>query len=115
MTIIYIRPLSVNAGFQGRRFKNKAYKDYETELLYLLPKPKTMLKGEINIDITFCLEKKSYAKSDVDNMIKFFIDCLAKRGYFKNDSQIVQIIATKLLSEKYCIEFEFNRASHFRN
>lgn len=103
---IYIRPLSVNQGFQGRRFKNKAYKDYEQELLYLLPKPKKMLMGSIGIDLRFGLEKRSYAKSDTDNMIKFFIDCLAKKGYFKNDSQICEIIAKKLCSDRYYIQFE---------
>lgn len=106
MKKIYIRPLSVNSGWQGRRFKNQAYKDYEKELLYLLPQPKETLTGEIRLDLVFGLEKKSYKKMDVDNMIKFFTDCLNKKGFFENDNQIVEILVRKEIAADYFIKFD---------
>jgi len=35
---INYKPLSVNEAWQGKRFKTKAYKDYEKSLMLLLPK-----------------------------------------------------------------------------
>ena len=49
---IEIRPLSVNACWQGRRFKTPEYKAYEEEMLLRLPKEK-MIKGNVEVYIVF--------------------------------------------------------------
>lgn len=46
------------------------------------------------------------SKSDLDNLLKPFIDSLVKFGYLKDDSIIVQISANKKWAEKTRILFE---------
>lgn len=83
MKKINIKTLSVNEAWQGRRFKTDKYKKYESDLLLLLPKiniPNPPYR--LNIIVGF-----SNKASDLDNVLKPFLDILQKK-YDINDKHI---------------------------
>jgi Holliday junction resolvase RusA-like endonuclease len=84
---IDIKPLSVNAAWQGRRFKTPAYEKYERDVLLLLPKMEVP-DGLMCIKLIFGF---SSLGSDFDNAIKPFIDCMQKKYGF-NDNRIKRAI-----------------------
>lgn len=95
MITLNIKPLSVNEGYKGRRFKTDKYKAYEKEVLYTLkkmdiPEPPLMIHYEFGF---------STVQSDVDNPVKFFQDLLQKKFGF-NDSNVYRIIADKKVVKK---------------
>ena len=91
-----IRPLSVNEAWQGRRFKTDAYKNYETELLYNLPKWQ-MIKGLVAVEIKFYF--KSPLRRDIDNPIKLLLDIIVKRGWIEDDRKITSLLVKKFKRE----------------
>jgi len=92
---LYIKPLSVNEAWQGKRFKTPKYKKYESDLLLLLPlMPIPEAPYEINIEVTF-----SSKASDLDNILKPFLDVLQKK-YGINDKDIFKLSAVKSLTPK---------------
>jgi Holliday junction resolvase RusA-like endonuclease len=95
MTTIKIKPLSTNTAWQGRRFKSQAYKAFEKEMMYLLPKLK-IPEGELTLSLEVGLSNRN---SDLDNTIKQLIDCLASKYNF-NDSRIYGILAVKKIVPK---------------
>ena len=54
---VNIKPLSINQCFQGRRFKTPKYKQYEKELMILLP-ALNVPSGLLEVVITFGLSSK---------------------------------------------------------
>lgn len=90
-TKIRVKPLSVNAVWAGRRFKTKAYKDYEIEVIYSLPKLKIPKKGKLKLNLTFGVSNKN---SDIDNFIKIFVDVCQKKYDF-NDNRIYALDVKK--------------------
>ena len=94
---IRIKPLSVNAAWQGKRFKTVDYKAYEFNLTKMLPNEFKAPKGklELNIKVGF-----SSPLADVDNMLKPFIDVLQKKYKFV-DKNIFKIVIEKELVSKY--------------
>jgi Holliday junction resolvase RusA-like endonuclease len=86
MNKINIKPLSVNQVWQGKRFKTKAYKDYEQEAWYLLPN-KNIPKGKLHLILEAGLSSKN---ADIDNIAKPFIDILQKK-YIFNDKMIYKL------------------------
>lgn len=103
MIIIKIKPLSVNEAWKGRRFKTQAYKDYELELFYKLPKIE-IPEGKLRIYYIFYFSNSS---SDIDNGIKQFTDVLCKKYNF-NDNRIYRIIAEKRIVKKGEEKIEFS-------
>ena len=95
-TRIFISPLSVNQAWQGRRFKTKAYDQYIHDVLLQLPKREKIM-GWVAVEIVFYI--KNFGNRDVDNMIKVFLDCLTKKGYFEDDRKVVHISAMKVKSK----------------
>ena len=83
MQKINIKPLSVNEAWQGRRFKTKKYIHYESIMLKLLPKI-NMTNPPYRLNITVGFSNKA---SDLDNILKPFIDILQKK-YGINDKHI---------------------------
>jgi Holliday junction resolvase RusA-like endonuclease len=80
---INIKPLSVNQAWQGKRFKTNLYKQYEHDVLLLLPKIKIVQPPyRLNIVVGF-----SNKASDIDNVLKPFLDILQKK-YGINDKHI---------------------------
>jgi len=90
MRKINIKPLSVNECWQGRRFKTKEYKQYEKDLLLMLPNIKLKIQ-RVNIDIVFGF---SNSLCDIDNPLKPFLDVLQKK-YNINDRDIYKLIVSK--------------------
>lgn len=90
-----IKPLSVNHAWQGKRYKTPAYRKYESDLLYILPKIE-IPKGRLELNIIF---RFSTVAADWDNPIKPFVDVLqAKYGF--NDKSIYRATVTKELVKK---------------
>tara|TARA_R110000772_G_C13293860_1_gene438258 strand:+ start:1751 stop:2074 length:324 start_codon:yes stop_codon:yes gene_type:complete len=103
---INIKPLSINQCFQGRRFKTPKYKQYEKELMLLLP-ILSVPNGLLEVVITFGLSSKL---NDIDNGLKPFIDILQKK-YLFNDRDIYKLIVEKKIVPKGAefIECEINK------
>lgn len=95
MKKINIKPLSVNECWQGRRFKTKEYKQYEKDLLLVLPKLK-QLEPPFSIDIVFGF---SNSLCDIDNPLKPFLDILQKK-YNINDREIYSLTVKKEVVKK---------------
>lgn len=93
--LIKIKPLSINKCWQGKRFKTKVYKSYETELLLKLKNIK-ISSGKLKLIITFGFSNKL---SDIDNGLKPFIDILQKKYKF-NDRMIYELIVIKEIVKK---------------
>ena len=94
---IDLKPISVNASFQGRRFKTKECKAYESSLWYLLPNHK-MIKGEVKIRFTFFLT--TYKRTDISNLVKITEDILVKKGYIEDDRKVKEMVLRKEPSKK---------------
>ena len=92
---VNIKPLSINQCFQGRRFKTPKYKQYEKELMILLP-ALNVPSGLLEVVITFGLSSKL---NDIDNGLKPFIDILQKK-YLFNDRDIYKLIVEKKIVPK---------------
>src|SRR5580698_10546066 len=83
MTVIPIKPLTVNRAYQGRRFRTPELKAYQQELAYRLPKL-VLPRGRLSVSYTFGVSSKS---ADGDNLVKAFQDALAEKYGF-NDRDI---------------------------
>ena len=95
MRKINIKPLSVNECWQGRRFKTKEYKQYEKDLLLMLPNIKLKIQ-RVSIDIVFGF---SNSICDIDNPLKPFLDILQKK-YNINDRDIYMLTVSKEVIKK---------------
>lgn len=87
--------MSVNVAFQGRKFKTKEYKQYEKDLLLMLPNIKLKIQ-RVSIDIVFGF---SNSLCDIDNPLKPFLDVLQKK-YNINDRDIYNLNVTKEVIKK---------------
>lgn len=101
-----IKPLSVNQVWQGKRFKTKAYKTYERDVLLLL-RPMEIPEGLLQIHIIWGFSSNG---SDYDNPIKPFQDCLQKKYGF-NDNRLKRAIidVEKVAKGQEYIEFEITQ------
>ena len=95
MNKLNIKPLSVNECWQGKRFKTIDYKQYERDLLLMLPK-KTFKFDKFSIEIEFGF---STILADIDNPLKPFIDILQKK-YAINDRDVYSLSVTKKVVHK---------------
>lgn len=95
MVTLKIKPLSVNEAWKGRRFKTDKYKEYESIMLKLLPiLYMTEPPYQLNIVVGF-----SNKASDLDNILKPFLDILQKR-YGINDKNIEILHIEKQIVKK---------------
>lgn len=103
---VNIKPLSSNLAWQGKRFKTPQYKQYEKELLFILPKI-TIPKGKLQINF---IVGYSNPMSDIDNFLKSFLDILSKRYGF-DDRIIYRIEVEKEITKKgeEFIDFEIKQ------
>jgi Holliday junction resolvase RusA-like endonuclease len=94
---VNIKPLSVNKAYKGRKRKTHYYKQYEDELLNLLPAEfKVPARGKIKIELEFYV---SSPLADIDNPLKPLIDILQKKYGF-NDKRIFILNVNKFLVAK---------------
>jgi Holliday junction resolvase RusA-like endonuclease len=102
---IPIKPLSINAAFQGRRFKTRKCKQYEKDISYYLPKNKK-ISGNVVIQYRFYL--KYFKTTDIDNLIKILQDCLVQHGIIDDDRFIVAYVVNKHPSDRDGIEIDIS-------
>ncbi len=106
-TRVDIKPLSVNAAWQGKRFKTPKYNAFQKEMLLTLPKLKQDFTGELKVSIHYGFSSKL---SDIDNPCKLVLDCLVKKYGF-DDRQIYELVQTKEIVKKgqEFIEFKVSK------
>lgn len=90
-----VKPLSANKMHLGRKVDSKEYRNYKAELLQCLPDIE-LPGGLLRLRILACLSSKL---SDLDNVIKPFLDVLQKRYQF-NDRDIYRIVCEKRIVKK---------------
>lgn len=96
MTIqIHRKPLSVNACWQGKRFKTPLYKEYEKEILELLPDKYEIPEGDLQVRYEFGLN----VMADWDNPVKPLQDILQKKYDF-DDRRIMKAEVIKKVVKK---------------
>jgi Holliday junction resolvase RusA-like endonuclease len=96
MTIqIHRKPLSVNACWQGKRFKTPLYKEYEKEILELLPDKYEIPEGDLQVRYEFGLN----TMADWDNPVKPLQDILQKKYDF-DDRRIMKAEVIKKVVKK---------------
>lgn len=103
MPKISYKPISVNACWQGRRFKTPKYKQFEKDMLFLMPRIVLPAKP-YHISMRFGV---SSPLSDVDNPVKPTMDLMQKKYGF-NDRDVMSIFVEKEIVSKSAefIEFE---------
>jgi Holliday junction resolvase RusA-like endonuclease len=103
MIEIKIKPLSVNEAWQGKRFKTPKYKNYERDVLLMLPKITIPLKP-FKVSLEYGFSNKC---SDIDNGIKPLLDILVKKYGF-DDRDIYEIDIKKMIVKKGFEYFKFD-------
>lgn len=101
-TRVFIKPISVNTCWQGRRFKTPTYNAFEKEVLLTL-RPIKIPLSPLEVYIEFGVSNKL---SDIDNGIKPLLDCLQKKYGF-NDRDIYKLTVIKKITKKNEEYFEF--------
>jgi Holliday junction resolvase RusA-like endonuclease len=101
---VEIKPLSVNKAWQGKRFKTPEYTAYEKEVLLKL-QPYDLSKSKEPIELSMVVGLSNMA-SDIDNVVKPFVDILQKKYGF-NDKYIFRLIVEKKLVLKGAEFIEF--------
>lgn len=95
MIKIDYKPLSTNTAWKGKRFKTDAYKQYERDLLFIMPKMQ-MPAGPYKLSFIFGLSNQA---NDIDNSCKQLIDILQQKYKF-NDKDIYRMEVDKVITEK---------------
>jgi|TARA_Y100000310_G_C20647800_1_gene797630 Holliday junction resolvase RusA-like endonuclease len=105
---VKIKPLSANVCWQGKRFKTRDYKSYESQMLWMLP-AMNLSEPPYEVEYRFGLSSKN---ADWDNPIKPFQDILQKKYGF-NDKDIFRAVVEKEIvpKGKEYIEFEIRELS----
>lgn len=93
MIEIKIKPISINACWQGRRFKTKKYSSWREEFGYLVRGDWNKFSRPTQVRMEFYIS--NFAQSDVDNMIKPTLDALQECGIIADDKYIVELYAKK--------------------
>ena len=106
MQTIVIKPISVNACWQGRRFKTEAYRSWRDEACLCLKRHDCAQKGNIQLHIRFYLKRSN---SDIDNCVKPFLDALTEAGIIEDDRYITKLIVEKIKSDEEKIEYEIKK------
>jgi Holliday junction resolvase RusA-like endonuclease len=101
--VLNIKPISINAAFQGRRFKTPACNKYCKSLSLMLPSKR--IEGEY-YEVRFKFHIKNFALTDEDNLVKLLQDCMVQKGMMIDDRRIVKHIIEKYPSEIDWIEWE---------
>jgi Holliday junction resolvase RusA-like endonuclease len=94
---IYIKPLSVNKCWLGRRRKSADYRKYEQIVASCIEDKEPLWdRGRLTVSFTFGFSNNS---ADVDNPIKPLQDIL-QSVYKFNDKRIFRLIVDKVLVKK---------------
>lgn len=83
--------MSVNKAWRGGpRYRTKDYLAYEQELMYMLPKSVKIPVGRLFLRLTVGVSNKA---SDLDNVVKPFLDILQKKYGFNDKLVYVMDLA----------------------
>jgi Holliday junction resolvase RusA-like endonuclease len=93
---IQVKPFSVNQAWQGKRFRSDAYKQFQQDMMLMLPPLKIAFKKHLKVDLVFGFSSKA---ADIDNPIKPLLDILQKKYGF-NDNQIYEMNVVKEITKK---------------
>lgn len=85
----------------GRHYKTTKAKDFECWLTHAL-RVGRRLDGVYDGDVrlVMVIGRKTRRRYDLDNRIKSVQDCLAPAGIIADDSQVVEILARKILADE---------------
>ena len=104
---IKIKPLSVNLAWRGQRFKTPLYGQYESAVLFMLPKIPNFPLPPYRIEYEFGFSNMA---SDFDNPVKLVTDILQKKYGF-NDKDIMEAHIKKVIVPKKSEYFKFKIVS----
>ena len=98
MTILRIplKPVSINAAFQGRRFKTKECVKFCEDFMLVMPR-KEMVEGVVEVEYHFYMV--NHKMVDYDNVIKVTQDMLVKKKYIEDDRKIYKATIYKIPSD----------------
>lgn len=83
-----IKPLSVNAAFQGRRFKTKESKEFDRAVQTLLLQHKKSIHPIDKYVVEYHFFLTNAGNTDLDNCVKCLQDNLVKAGMISDDRKI---------------------------
>lgn len=107
---VNIKPISVNACWQGRRFKTKAYLAFEKEVMLTL-KPIVLPPAPYYVYYEFGM---SNSTSDIDNPLKPIQDILQKKyGFNDKDIMEIHIVKEKVKKGQEYFDFEIRTYHKF--
>lgn len=98
MTLLKIKPISINEAYRGRRFSTKDLKKFKEDIWHLIPYPRFYFEKTDKLSVIYIFGVSSKA-SDGDNCIKAFQDILAEKYGF-NDNQIYKWDVKKEIVKK---------------
>lgn len=101
---IYIKPLSTNKAWKGRRIKTDEHNSYCDAVTMLLPKSITIPDGFLKISYEFGFSSNG---ADLDNPVKSLTDILSKKYGF-NDNRIMIATIKKVIVKKGKEYIRFN-------
>lgn len=111
-----VKPLSVNAAWQGRRFKTKEHKQFEKIVQTILrAHPFQRFEGPYFVRYLFAL--KNASRTDTSNLIKVLEDNLVKAGIISDDRKVDCLLAEKIPADDDWVEIEvlpINEAGNIR-
>lgn len=85
----------------GRHYKTAKARDFESLLITALRNQyagRPIYLGAVRL--VMVIGRKTRRRYDLDNRIKSVQDCLAPAGIIADDSQVVEILARKILAEE---------------
>ena len=103
-----IKPISNNVAWQGRRFKTKEHVQFSEDMAHLLGK-QGYVPGDIEITLRFGLVKRSFKRSDVDNLAKAVLDSIVNNQIIDDDCHVIKLTLEKYLSEEYEIDITIKK------
>ena len=85
----------------GRHYKTAKARDFESLLTHAL-RAGRRLDGVYDgaVRLVMIIGRKTKRRYDLDNRIKSVQDCLAPAGIIADDSQVVEILARKILADE---------------
>ncbi|MFY0655048.1 MAG: RusA family crossover junction endodeoxyribonuclease [Cyclobacteriaceae bacterium] len=109
---IKVKALTVNSCWKGKRYKTDEYKNYERLLLFeLLPYIPVPVNCELRVKIIVGFSNRG---SDLDNIVKPFLDILQKKYKF-NDNRIYKLTIIKEIVKKGNEFIDFNITKYETN
>lgn len=96
MIYLSIKPLSVNQAWKGKRFKTNKYLAYENDMFKILPKL-NIIDPPYRLNIVVGFSSKS---SDLDNILKPFLDILQKKYNINDKDFKILHIEKQMVSKK---------------